>query len=487
MYINNRVKKRKFVKIKLQYVKELISIEDENDFSKIFYDGKYIASFKTDYDETKSSVSNVLFDINKEFNLIGFFNETISQLIPVSFSYPIKELIFENFLIPRNDFDEIFKKFKDVYEDNINVDNIELDSRQCIKRIVIQIQLPKNAHYIQQAYLRNFSSNSEVWKPNNQKKKARIFVFNKYKNSIETIGNTPKELKYGQKTKSIVKESEFYSLAMEQIMRRFYETSITPIFDKLIKNPKLVNLTEEEREITANYILLTWARTKECRKLLKEIYVKTVRIFAEDHKGKKLPNIAIEMDPKFLRKTHEDHMMTFLAPNRDEHRNLFHRLLNLHWKIIKTKFPNTFLTSDNPVVFFNSYYEKEKKKGNDYMNKQIENFKKHMDFDNWEGFVEVRGEFGKAIANKGVEIYLPISPKICICLYDEETTKTLLTPSKINREIILQADKYIFSHHNNLNFIKKIISKNPSCVDRDGNRQEITGSFKNILKSKQIK
>lgn len=470
---------------KLQYSKDLISVEDDNNISKIFYDGRYIASLKMDYDEMKSSI--VLFDINKKYNLIGFFNESIAQIIPASFTFPIKELIFENFPITHNDFYDIFRKFKKEYEDNINIVDIELNSMQCIKRVVIQIQLPKNTHYIQQAYLRNFSSNNEVWKLNNQKEEARIFVFNKYKNSIVTIGNTPIELKYGQKIKSIAKESEFYSLAMEQFMRRVYETYTPPIFDKLIKNPKIVNLTEEEEEITVDYILLTWGRTRECRKRLKEVYVKTARIFAEDYEGKKLPNITVGIEPKFLRKWHEDHMMTFLAPNSDEHRKLSHHLLNLHWKIIKTRSPYTFLTSDNPVVFFNSYYEKEKKKGNDFMNRQIENFKKYMDFDNWEGFLETRGDLGKAIANKGVEIYLPISPIICLCLYDKETTKTLLTPQKINREIILQADEYIFSHQNRLNFIKKIISKNPGCVDRNGNRQEIRASFKNILKSRQNK
>lgn len=470
---------------KLQYSKDLISVEDENDISKIFYDGQYIASFKMDFDKMKSTI--VMFDINKKYDLIGFFNETITQMIPISFAFPMKELIFENFPITRNDFNDIFNKIRKEYEDKISIVDMELDSRQCIKRVAIQIQIPKNTHYIQQAYLRIFSSNKEVWKPNNQKEKARIFVFNKHKNSIEIIGNTPTELNYGQKTKSIAKEDYFYSLATEQLMRRIYETHAPPIFDKLIKNPKIIILTGVEREIVVDYILLTWARTRECRKRLKEVYEKTVKIFAEDYKGKKLPNIAVRIDPDFLRKWHEDHMMTFLAPNSDEHRKMSHHLLNLHWKIIKTKFSHTFLTSDNPVIFFNSYYEKEKKKGNDFMNRQIENFKKHMDFGNWEGYTEIKGDLGKVIANKGVEIYLPISPTICLCLYDEDTTKSLLTPHKINREIIFQADQYIFSHHNRLKFIKKIISKNPGCVDRDGNRQEIRASFKNIIKSIQNK
>ncbi len=471
----------------MQFSKNLRIKEIDKKSFQVFHNiDKYTFSIKSDYNEKRSSVSNTFFDINKETNLIGIFNEAISQMILTALTFSIKELIFENLPIKRNGLDDIFKKFKIEYEDNIDIVDIELDSTKYIKRVIIQIQLPKITHYIQQAYLRNFSSNNDVWKLNNQKEKARIFVFNKYKNLIETIGNTPVELKYGQKIKSIAKEDYFYSLAMEQLIRRVYETPTPPIFNKLIRNPRISILTDEEEEIIVDYILLTWQRTKEHRKNLEEYWVKMSKIFAEDYKGKKLaPNIKIEVNPKFLQRTHEEMMINFLAPKSNSHKKLSHRLLDLQWKIIKTKFPYSFLTSDNPVVFFNSYYEKEKKKRNDFINKQIENIKKYRNFDNWEGFIEIKGELGKAPMNKGVEIYLPISPTICLCLYDKETTKTLLTPHKINKEIILQADKYIFSHHKRLSFIKKIILKNPSCINKDGNRHEIRAFFKKILR--QIK
>ena len=83
--------------------------------------------------------------------------------------------------------------------------------------------------------------------------------------------------------------------------------------------------------------------------------------------------------------------------------------------------------------------------------------------------------------NIGVEIYLPISPNLCLCLYDKETTKKLLTPNRINREIILQANKYVFSQHKRLSFIKKILLKNPNYINRDGNRNIVKASFKKIL------
>lgn len=351
----------------MRFSKNLRIKEIDSKSFQVFHKDKYTFSIKSDYDETRSSVSRTFFDINEETNL-GLFNEAISQMILTALTLPIKELIFENLPIKRNSLDDIFKKFKMEYEDNIDIVDIELDSTKCIKRVIIQIQLPKNTHYIQQAYLRNFSSNNEVWKQNNQKEKARIFVFNKYKNLIENIGNTPVELKYGQKIKGIAKEDYFYSLAMEQLMRRVYETQTPPIFNKLIRNPRITILTEEEEEIIVDYILLTWQRTKEYRKNMKELWVKMGKIFAEDYKGKKLaPNIKIEVNPKFLQRKHEEMMIN--------HKMLSHRLLNLQCKIIKTKFPYSFLTSDNPVVFFNSYYEKEKKKGNDFINRQIENFK----------------------------------------------------------------------------------------------------------------
>ena len=177
-------------------------------------------------------------------------------------------------------------------------------------------------------------------------------------------------------------------------------------------------------------------------------------------------------------------MVRFLDHRTDSYKMLSNRLLNLEWKIIKKNKPYTYLTSDYPIVFYNSYYEKEKKIGNDFMNEQIERFKDIAELKDWEGYIEFKGELGKAPMNKGIEIYLPISATVCLCLYDKTITKKLLTPPKINREIIIQADNYIFSSHNKLDFIKKIISKNPSCVDKDGNRQEIRASFRKIIKSK---
>ena len=100
------------------------------------------------------------------------------------------------------------------------------------------------------------------------------------------------------------------------------------------------------------------------------------------------------------------------------------------------------------------------------------------------GLIELKGELGRAPMAKGIEIYLPISPKICICIFEKIDSSKPLIPSKINKEIVLQADEYVFSHRNKFGFVKKILAKNPEYINRDGRRQEIKASFKRLLDEK---
>lgn len=468
---------------KEQVSKNLLVKKVNDEFELFHISGQYLSKFCFGYDEVHSSFNYIFHDVAKGFDVVNIFNEFITSIILVALTLSIKEIIFNSLPINERDFNDIFKKFKNLYENNIDIIDIKLDLEKYIQQVIIKVQLQQNTHYIQQAYLRNFSSNIGIWSPKNQKDKARIFVFNKYKNSEEIIGNTPTELKYGQKIISIAKEDYFYSVAMEQLMRQTYEKNAPLIFHKLIREKTTKGLNDEEKRIIMDYIILTWQRPKETRKRLKETWEKAFKIFAEDYKGKKIPsNIIIEANPEFLRRTQEEMMLKFLYPESESYKMLSPRLLSLNWRIIKTNNPHFFLTSDNPVVFYNSYYEKEKRKGNDYITKKIQNFKRLARLNDSIGFIELKGELGRAPMAKGIEIYLPISPRICICIFEKLDSTKPLIPTKINREIVLQADEYIFSHQKRFGFIKKILVKNPEYINRDGRRQEIKASFKRVLK-----
>jgi len=451
-------------------------------YELVHLSGKHLSSFSLIYDENNSSFKYCFLDTADDINLSNIFNEIISSIILDALTSSIKEIMIKSLPIDEKELRNIFQKFQNTYDDYFAIDDIKLDIEGAVRRVVIKIQIPKNTHFIQQAYLRNFSSNIESWKPRNQKDKARIFVFNKYKNTEESVGGTQTEIKYGLKIMSIAKEEYFYSLAMEQLLRATYEKNAPPIFDKLIRNKTTKGLNNEEKRIIVDYIILTWQRSKETRKTLKESWEKVFKIFAEDYKGKKIPhNIKYEVNPAFLRRTQEEMMLKFLYPESEEYKLVSSRLLNLNWRIINTSSPYLFLTSDNPVVFYNSYYDEEKRKGNDYITEKIQNFKNRAQYDNSVGIIELKGDLGRAPMAKGIETYFPISPKICLCIFEKTYSSKPLKPTKINREIILQADEHIFSHQKKFEFVIKILSKNPNRINRDGRRQEIKGSFRKVL------
>lgn len=467
------------------FSRNLLIRKVNQEYELLHISGQYLSTFSFNYDEKHCSFKYTFLDVAKGFDVLNIFNEIITSMILDALTHSIKEIILKSLPINERELYIIFKKFKNTYKDSVAIVEIELGLEELIQQIIIKLQLQKNTHFIQQAYLRNFSSNIELWKPTNKKKKARIFVFSKYKNSEEVIGNTTTELKYGLKILNIAKEDYFYTIVMEQLMRQTYEKNTPPILDKLIRSKTTKGLIDEEKRNIVDYIILTWQRSKEARKCLKESWEKIFKIFAEDYKGKKIPpNIRIEANPEFLRRTQEEMIIRFLYPKSEHYKTISSRLLNLNWRIIKTNSPYFFLTSDNPVVFYNSYYEKEKRKGNDYITKKIQNFKNLISLNDSRGIIEFKGDLGKAPMAKGIEIYLPISPRICLCIFDKIDSMKPLIPTKINREIILQADEYIFSHQKRFGFIKKILSKNPEYINRDGRRQEIKASFKKGLNNK---
>ena len=76
---------------------------------------------------------------------------------------------------------------------------------------------------------------------------------------------------------------------------------------------------------------------------------------------------------------------------------------------------------------------------------------------------------------EGVEIYFPLTPKICLFLIDKQKGSKLLSTKNIITETILQANQFIYSHKADFNFIKEVIKENPQCNIRKGKRVKVKG------------
>jgi len=120
-----------------------------------------------------------------------------------------------------------------------------------------------------------------------------------------------------------------------------------------------------------------------------------------------------------------------------------------------------------------------------FIKKRIEELKKNILRDTRHtGYIETTSKHPeRAPRMEGVEFYLPISPSLCLCMFDKLNGIKPLSVHNINKEIILQSNLYIYSHTSNLEFIKKIIKKNPGYIEKKGKRSIVIGDSKEIPKN----
>lgn len=384
----------------------------------------------------------------------------------------MQKVRIEGFPMKKDLTTEILDIFKKEYEGYVKIDKCEEIEGLC--NIEISISQPRRTHYIQQAYLRNFSSNRAEWVSENKKKKARIFVYDILKDKIVNIGQTESEKKFGQRIESIAYEDYFYSLALEIFMANTLEKQIPPIFHKILANKSISTLTNLEREVFVKYIILTWHRTPEAREYMKEAYEKGLIEAIELDPNIVLPeNIKPVMKEDSLRLKHESMIFEFLDETSKFY--LVDRLLNFRWLLIQTRKNTFFFTSDNPVIFYNSYYLKEKAKGNDFIEedrkKRLSKLKQDTRLGAGLSLSSDHPERRPGV--KGIELYFPISPHFCILLVDWQKGFKRLKTNQINELLTLQSTQYIYSHQKDFTNVKKVLQKHPELKVKEGKRTSI--------------
>jgi len=252
----------------------------------------------------------------------------------------------------------------------------------------------------------------------------------------------------------------------------------------------IVGLEEayEEKIVLGQYIILSWARTAEAREHLREAYEKgTLEVIKMEFGEQAVESIAVKLNENQLRRMHEEQIMGFLFS--DEEPRLINRLIQFEWGLIKTRYPNFFLTSDTPVVFHNSYIEKQiKRRGKKFF---IEQEKKEHDFIESEkpaAYITLTSSYKyRRPGSEGVEIYLSLSPQLGLYLVDKKPKFRPLKAKKLNKLYILQSENLIFSRYNKLDFVNKIIKKHPECINKYGKRSIIQSKILDKLGDKKKK
>jgi len=241
----------------------------------------------------------------------------------------------------------------------------------------------KNQHYVPRFYLRNFNLSS---------RNEKTFAYH--------LGNIENQA-YPQSIKSACSDDDFYTQAnpkdrkeSEQLLSKI-ENEQSNVLKKIINSENIVHpynstdssITFEEYETFLQFIAFQSLRTKSRKEGIK--------------------NLAREEEETFRSSIDIDSILLILLDGLFQSLAFYHNLLrDLCPIMIKNESEIGFLTSDNPVVCDNLRFK----------------------------------EYGAGFSSRGLIVYLPLSPKIAILLYD---TFCYSIPTDFEGRIKVKNDKTI--------------------------------------------
>lgn len=281
-------------------------------------------------------------------------------------------------------------------------------------------------HYVPQFYLRNFSITSQ----------ESVWCFDKITRK-----------KFKSKIRNIGCEKSYYSQEIEHYLADI-ESQASPVLKKLIDNKDLKKLLWAEREKLASFISIQDNRTYELRETIKPankwLLEKIIDSMPEEKKmslsekeinnyiNNKAEEMAIEIQEELLKK------QVIMFANI---------LLGLQWVLLENNTDMLLWTSDSPVNKFNPT------ESPPYM-----------------------GNLG--YLSSGIEIFLPLTPKLCLSLCDIGQHGLLPTEKMImysTENIIYQndlqfcwANRHVFSQDSNFDLADKILDTYPSSKKHRG-------------------
>ena len=270
----------------------------------------------------------------------------------------------------------------------------------------------KNQHLVPQFLLKNFASRDEA------------FIWAYDKNEKYNEQNRIKE----RAIKKVASKKYFYDKNIKdpkgsyEYMLQEVENNSAPIIAEIIRAKCIKGLSKEERMTLSLFIVTQILRTKG-NLLQCESRTESISKHLEEKWNIKRPDI-------------DSRKVWFSTLQKHE---IFKEIImNKIWVLYESN--NSFLISDNPVTLQN-----------------VINTNKH------------RGTLG--IDSPGIEIYLPLSPSLTICMFCEkffeqsgyyikQIPNEISKPEKVENLNFLQiasSDRFIFSHKNDFKFVEKAI------------------------------
>jgi len=221
----------------------------------------------------------------------------------------------------------------------------------------------KNQHFVPRFYLKKFSLESQG---------ERISIYNISSNKLIKSAKL-----YEQASKNYFYGSD---LKIENALENL-ETKSAKIINYIIDTQALPQADSEDNQILLIFILSLLGRTVYAAEKIEEAL-------------EKYKETILSIDKNALSKTGQNLDMTLTDAVQE---SLSMAVLSvplvrdLDWKLIINETEQPFITSDNPVVLYNQFFELRKKYGSNV-----------------------------GLASKGLQIFLTLSPKFTLVLFDKD-------------------------------------------------------------------
>lgn len=260
----------------------------------------------------------------------------------------------------------------------------------------------ENQHYVPKLLLRRFAGG---------KSKGQVRVFDKHSgrqfpSAIDGIAGE------GRYYDALTKD-QFVSLepALTQL-----EGDAAPALARVIEKASLASLSAEDRAVIAVFAAVQFARTPrllQAQKQLHQVVLDKARAISSDPAHLAEFEEVLKDENLRLARLHFTADSASLAPIIHQH----------HWMLLSTKGPDTFWISDSPVVLHN------------YLS---------------------LGPYGNlGLAVPGIQIYLPLSPHLCLAFWDRGVMDKIRTELEGTTKNVKNAGAMV------------TLSKNPTALQLD--------------------
>lgn len=290
----------------------------------------------------------------------------------------------------------------------------------------------KKQHFVPRFYLKNFSN-----KKKGKQLKHLIWCFNK-----------SDERSFIKNINDVAHENYFYDVIrggnfIENKLERF-ENEHKKVLKTLITEKDLSLLSKDEKKVISHLIVTQFVRTREMRDLI----IGMDQLRYENNITTKYEGIGVKFQHLgFIYYILQEYVTDFkLSP-----------FLNMKWSLMINNTVLDYWTSDNPVNIYNGL-----------KNKYFANI---------------------GLIGEGVEIYYPLTPKLCLTLVDSKYYPKLPNESiiqiddvryiiDVNRLQVILSGKEVYSINNDFSIAHKILEEYPQFKQNNWNLIKDNYTFK---------